>query len=75
MNTNTQIARTSISARLAASLRKLTKDRHGATTVEYLVLLAFLGLGGIAAVQGLGGAIGGKAGELGGAVGSSITVP
>ena len=73
MNTNTQIVRSSISARLAASLRKLVKDRRGATTVEYLVLLAFLGLGGIAAMTELGGAIGDKAGELGGAVGSRIT--
>jgi Flp pilus assembly pilin Flp len=70
MNTNTQIVRTSIAARLAASLRKLAKDRRGATTVEYLVLLAVLGLGGIAAAGTLKTAIADKATDLGGQVGA-----
>jgi Flp pilus assembly pilin Flp len=70
MTTNTQIARTSLSARLVAGLRKLSKDRRGATTVEYLVLLAFVGLGGIAAITALGDAISTKAEELGTAVGA-----
>jgi Flp pilus assembly pilin Flp len=34
--------------------KRFKSDRRGANTVEYLVLLAFVGLGGIAAVQAIG---------------------
>lgn len=43
--------------RIRAALGALSRDRIGATTVEYIVLVAFIALGGIAAVSNLGAKI------------------
>jgi Flp pilus assembly pilin Flp len=48
--------------------KRFKSDRRGATTVEYFVLLAFIALGGIAAVQTIQGKIGSVANKLGGNV-------
>jgi Flp pilus assembly pilin Flp len=40
-------------ASIKSSLRALGRDRRGATTVEYLVLVAIIALGGIAAMKSI----------------------
>jgi Flp pilus assembly pilin Flp len=45
-----RIENRSFVARIKATLRAVTRDRRGATTVEYLVLVAIIALGGIAAM-------------------------
>jgi len=40
-------------ARIRSALRGVLRDRRGASTVEYLVLVAFIALGGIAAMEAL----------------------
>jgi Flp pilus assembly pilin Flp len=51
--------------RIRARLRSLASDRIGATTVEYIVLVAFIALGGIAAVKGIRDKIGSAAQKTG----------
>jgi Flp pilus assembly pilin Flp len=69
MSNSTQIqTRSSFFARVKAALSGVSRDRRGATTVEYLVLLAFVALAGITAVTGLGQKISKKATDLGGNV-------
>jgi Flp pilus assembly pilin Flp len=46
---------------LASAARRLARDRTGATYVEYLMLLVFLGLGLVTAVQHLGRSVSGSA--------------
>lgn len=48
-------------ARIKSALSGLARDRLGATTVEYFVLVAFLALGGIAAIKGIQTAVAGTA--------------
>ena len=52
-----RIENPSFVARIKASLRSITRDRRGATTVEYLVLVAVIALGGIVAMEKIKGGI------------------
>jgi Flp pilus assembly pilin Flp len=50
---HTHIQQRGTLTRIRAALSALSRDRIGATTVEYLVLVAFIALGGIAAISNL----------------------
>lgn len=56
-----RIENRSFVARIKATLRAVTRDRRGATTVEYLVLVAIIALGGIAAMTEIKKSIGATA--------------
>jgi Flp pilus assembly pilin Flp len=56
-STSIRIQSSGVLTRIRAALGALSRDRVGATTVEYIVLVAFIALGGIAAVSNLGARI------------------
>jgi Flp pilus assembly pilin Flp len=60
-----RIENRSFVAFLKARLRAVTRDRRGATTVEYLVLVAIIALGGIAAMTQIKQSIGTTASGIG----------
>ena len=45
-------------------LRKLRADERGATAIEYGLIVALIAVAMLSALQGLGGGIGGKWGDL-----------
>ena len=44
-------------------LRRLRRDQHGATAIEYGLIVALIGLGMLGALQGLGGGVNGSWGR------------
>lgn len=66
--TTTHMQTSGFLTRFRSALGRLTKNRRGATTVEYIVLVAFIALGGIAAVRGVRDSIKKSADDVSGKV-------
>ena len=49
-------------------LRRLGADERGATAIEYGLIVALIAVAVIGALEGLGGGVGGKWGDLGNTV-------
>jgi Flp pilus assembly pilin Flp len=58
-------ARPTFLARVRSSLVQLGRDRRGAELVEVLVVIAIFALGGVAAMQALGGKVTTASDQLG----------